>query len=246
MTLFQALNDDQIKLLWIVGIVCLTLLVICSVYLVIFARKRSIAFGQMKKLDFVKETGILFKIGILLSFTDVITDYVYAFSLILRSNQQSIQFLGWLSLICGSIGTTLCIFHMVFARKIYSKIPGLKVKLQSVVNSNNNEMDDEIEHTLGEIRSRKVDIGVFAILIVCIEDIPQMAIIFLVNSMLSSWTEISIIALSMSIISCLMKFMTIMMDGCGCNDDTIQGIRASHYSHVQIQSTETIKRFNTK
>eukprot|EP01084_Bolivina_argentea_P133749 236071_1 len=69
-------TESQRRLILITSITCVSLFVICLVYLLVFTRKRAQKFGQMTKLDFFKQTGCLFKIGIVFSFADIITDYL--------------------------------------------------------------------------------------------------------------------------------------------------------------------------
>ena len=196
----------------------------------------------MKWTEFIKYSSVLMKIAMLLEFVDIVTDYMYSTSLIRQStmyyNQysqtqdaslakyNSIKTMAWISLICGVIGSLLFVCELMLARKLYSKIPVLREKLRKYSKLQSDDIIPNptfITHydIIHEIRIRKVDIDVFAILVACFEDIPQITIVIVVTSILSEWTQFSILSLMLSISSCTMKFLKVMVDLFGCGDDAI-------------------------
>eukprot|EP01084_Bolivina_argentea_P297584 512697_1 len=211
-SIITQLNKDQKLMIIIVAIIDMIILFLCLTYLLKCTRQRSKEFGQLKISDFIKETGVGFKAGIILHPVDFITDCLYAGTLI----DHNEILLGLLSLVFGTIGCALFAGHCMLPRKIYSKIPDLKLQSES---TNDIAQRNDI---LNKIRSRKCDIDVFAMLIVCCEDIPQITTIYLVNTIQLTWNDsvISIVALGFSILSVFIKFIMIIYDKFGCNDDS--------------------------
>ena len=85
----------------------------------------------------------------------------------------------------------------MLARKLYSKIPVLREKLKKYSKLERDGIISDstfISHhdITQQIRIRKVDVDVFAILVACFEDIPQITIVLIVTSILSEWTQFSI------------------------------------------------------
>ena len=154
--------------LLISGTASLTLFILCCVYLCICTSKRTREIGQMEWNDFVKYASVLLKIGMVLYSVTLCMRHISSITTYqIWTVQHSIEILAWISLLCGVFGSLLFVFELLLARKLYSKIPVLRTKLQKTNKNSENMVTSSTflsqNATIHEIRIRKVDIDIFAI-----------------------------------------------------------------------------------
>ena len=189
------------------------LIFMCLVYIVIKLLPRSKKPGNATYKNTVREFGIMQCIGIVVELFDMITDYLYAASLIV-DDDSSFNSLGWISLSFAILG--LCIFLIKYST--YRKLIASQVKqLKQELNMCHNDKNDEI---VKEIRYRTMDINIISLLNGTIEDVPQTLIVLIATSDIK-WNYISISSIAFSMISFTLKLSKVIVTSLGCDDQSI-------------------------
>merc|ERR1712013_11315 len=97
---------------------------------------------------------------------------------------------------------------------------------------NKMEMKVKVQKLTEEIRSRYVDLDVVALLIACLEDVPQATIVMIVVSSTGDWSTVAIFTIAFSLSSLLWRAGQVFASKCGCKDPS--GLIAPRFSMPMI------------
>ena len=137
---------------------------------------------------------------------DVVTDFIFGISLILPNQEGNFLFLlGWTSMIFTVFGVIGAFCKYMAYRKL------IAYQVEMLKEQRNNTSAEEI-------RVRIMDIDVLSLMICCVEDVPQTAIVLIATSG-NTWTAASILTIILSIFSFLLKMAQIIAAKAGCKDN---------------------------
>eukprot|EP01083_Nonionella_stella_P084311 233362_1 len=182
-----------------------------------------------------KEFSILEWIVLILEIFDIVTDLSFGASLIVSDNNEHLAGLGWVSLLFAAVGISVSFFKYITYRKLIGhQVNGLRKELK--------ECEDETKRTeiVQEIRVRTMDMDVLSLMNGCIEDIPQTLIVLVAISG-TKWGVISVLSITMSITSFLLKLSQVIGSKCGCKDtETEQQMKTEMMSNtVKVETVQS-------
>ena len=150
-----------------------------------------------------------------LEVVDIITDYLFCVSMILSENDDFVE-LGWISLVFSVFGVVCFFFKYMTYRKLFGfHVAQLRKELHDM-----NAKRYKCRKIVKEIREKTVNMDVLSMLNACVEDIPQAIIVAVVLSN-SSWNEIAVLNIMVSMILIVIKLCQIVVACCGCKDEII-------------------------
>eukprot|EP01083_Nonionella_stella_P078945 216323_1 len=238
----QTLSLDTHSTLFIllisVSTVDVVLITICLYYIVTKLSKRSKTPGNASYMDTLKSFKAVHYIGIVVDLFDIVTDYLFAASLIVGDNASDLILCGWVSLCFAIIGLATCLFkYGTFRKLIALQATQLKKNLESCPNE---ERKDEI---IKQIRYREMDINVISLLNGCIEDLPQTMIVLITTSSVA-WSYISVLTISLSMLSFTLKIYKIIATKLGCEDQSMPDAKRVQLSFIMEQSNRNTTNHN--
>eukprot|EP01083_Nonionella_stella_P149947 476930_1 len=238
----QTLSLDTHSTLFIllisVSTVDVVLITICLYYIVTKLSKRSKTPGNASYMDTLKSFKAVHYIGIVVDLFDIVTDYLFAASLIVGDNASDLILCGWVSLCFAIIGLATCLFkYSTFRKLIALQATQLKKNLESCPNE---ERKDEI---IKQIRYREMDINVISLLNGCIEDLPQTMIVLITTSSVA-WSYISVLTISLSMLSFTLKIYKIIATKLGCEDQSMPDAKRVQLSFIMEQSNRNTTNHN--
>eukprot|EP01083_Nonionella_stella_P029642 81545_1 len=212
----DSISLDPSKPLFYVLVVvslCATgLSIACIVYLLciskISERTKQLGTGTIKGT--LKEYGIFEKISLLIEVFDATTDYLFALDLITSTDTV----LGWISLLAAIVGCVIFYIKFFLSKKL---IGFQTVRLRKEFVKRGTDESERIALMNG-IRQRRMDIAMVGLLISCFEDCPQTIIVILVVTSDIGWSAFSLLSLTLSILSFLIKISQVGMYKYGCSD----------------------------
>eukprot|EP01084_Bolivina_argentea_P013105 24543_1 len=215
----NALNDFVAGYLFYImisiGSIDFMVFLLCMCYIFTGLRKRAKEPVNASWCVAIKEFRFIQYIGIILELFDITTDYVFASDLIVaKSDDTLLVILGWISLVIAILGVILFLCKYSLLKKLLGvQIKRYKEELKQTQNNNNHERN----LIMRQIRIRKIDIDVLSLLNSSVEDLPQtMIILIYLNNF--GFTYISVVSISISILSFMLKLFSIIMTSFGCND----------------------------
>eukprot|EP01084_Bolivina_argentea_P178489 308535_1 len=215
------ISDALMAIIIIFTLFDIILIIGCVYYILNHLVSRTKNPGNSTLLESLKHFSILAYIGIVLEIIDIITDYIFGLSLIVgKTTNDRLAVLGWLSLMFAIFGLSVFFFKYITYKKIFGyQVVELKQQLKNLTDDTNetvNQRDEIIE----EIRYRTMDIDVLSLLNGCIEDIPQF-LIALTVVMQNEFQTVSVISITLSMASFVLKLSQIVSTKYGCKDQSI-------------------------
>eukprot|EP01083_Nonionella_stella_P011296 32127_1 len=206
--------------LWsLIGVFCVVdavLIGLCVMWIITKLRFRVQLPGNSSWKHALKQFGAAEYLGIVVELFDIITDYLFAADLIVRSMDSTLMTLGWISLIVAIFGVIMFYTKYVLMKKLWGYQRANFTRKLSL----STDQTTKIQITQ-EIRIRTMDICVISLLNSCVEDIPQTLIVSIVLSNVGIG-YISIASLSLSILSFCLKLLSVIMSQCGCKDIDVE------------------------
>lgn len=157
------------------------------------------------------------------------------------STYDVIHTLGGISLLCGAVGVLLFIAQIAMARKLLFRVSLLRNELVNWTKSNRKmtNSDSLWKHDhLRQIRTRTVDVDVFAILVSCFVELPQITIIIVVTLSLSRWIHFAVPSLLLSVCSFTLKVQRMLVDASGCREGSSEGTLYGMEYEDSVQSLD--------
>eukprot|EP01084_Bolivina_argentea_P300955 519059_1 len=225
-TTTDAYLETQTSLFYILIIVGSTNVILCALCIYYICSKllsRTKQPGNASYWQTIKTFNVFCYVGIVLEICDMSTDYLFASSLIISENNYFNK-LGWASLIFSVCGVSVFFFKYGSYRKLIAfQVKNLKEKAKSG--------DADILDIILQISFREMDIHIVSLFNGCVEDIPQMIIILIVNQNIE-WNYISILTIALSMISFTLRLSTVVATKLGCCDESIP-----YYSQLPKEET---------
>eukprot|EP01083_Nonionella_stella_P041463 112414_1 len=182
--------------------------------------------GNGTIVETLREFSIIEKVSLVTEIADVVTDYIFGFSLIIKSRQSEDTIgtlLGWMSLLCTIIGSVIFYIRFILAKKLIGfQTRNLKKQFKHV-----HVQFEKLESPIAKLKShalvlemRKIRmyIDLISMLITCLEDVPQLMIVYVVVIAGNEWTEIRIVTICVTITSILLRICQVLMAKFGCKD----------------------------
>eukprot|EP01083_Nonionella_stella_P164502 544590_1 len=204
------MNSSLWNLVAVLSIIDGVILIGCLVYIYRKVLERTKIPGNASWAHALRQFEKMDYIVVVLELSDLITDYVFAADLIL--NASGTATLGWISLMLSVFGLIMFYTKYILMRKLWGfQVAKYRKQLK--------ECNDVMQRAkiMIEIRHRMMDIDVISLLNGCIEDIPQTCIVLIILTNIG-FGYVSILSLSLSVASFLMKSMTVLMSKFGCRD----------------------------
>ena len=182
-------------------------------------------------------------ISLLLELFDIATDILFSLSLIVPSeNNDDLFLLGCVNMLVTILGIVLFFLKYLTHRKlIVFQVTELKEEWKNT--------QDVVAKTniMGKIRVRLADMDILNFLNCCIEDIPQILVVLMLNELSDNdLTTASVLTLTASVTSCLLKIGQIIGSKCGCKDVHIANNANIYQSHDQyIEMSSGLPTINT-
>eukprot|EP01083_Nonionella_stella_P022797 63029_1 len=219
----------------VIGVIDTTLVFLCLIYIVIKTRAhlRAQRRGNATSIQTIKSIvhNLSHVIGIVLEIFDMSTDYLFAASLIVDVNDW-FNSLGWISLGFAVCGLSIFFFkYSAYRTLIAGQAADLRKKLK-----NECLETDESNEIISEISDREMDIRIISLLNGCCEDVPQTMIVIIVNQN-RAWNYISILTITLSMASFILKLSTVIATQCRCYDDAIP-----QYTPLTLQKTDALTK----
>eukprot|EP01084_Bolivina_argentea_P178491 308538_1 len=229
------ISDALMAIIIIFTLFDIILIIGCVYYILNHLVSRTKNPGNSTLLESLKHFSILAYIGIVLEIIDIITDYIFGLSLIVgKTTNDRLAVLGWLSLMFAIFGLSVFFFKYITYKKIFGyQVVELKQQLKNLTDDTNetvNQRDEIIE----EIRYRTMDIDVLSLLNGCIEDIPQTLIVLIVVSN-KQWETISVLSISLSMASFILKLSQIIGTKYGCKDYSSSGTKPQTLTETNLE-----------
>eukprot|EP01083_Nonionella_stella_P267819 904962_1 len=202
------------------------LIVFCLCYIVIKTRTRTRKRGNATYIQTIKCLLHSFPnvFGICVEMCDMATDFLLAASLIIHNNG-----LGWISLMFAGCGFFIFVFKYSEYRKL---IAGQATELRKELKNHYHD-EEEMDTIISDISDREMDIHMLSLLNGCCEDVPQTLIVLIVNQNIA-WNYLSILTITLSMVSFILKLCTVVATQFRCCDESIP-------QYEQLQMTDANK-----
>eukprot|EP01084_Bolivina_argentea_P048177 88775_1 len=216
--------------------------IVCLAYILTKLSKRAKEPKVGTWKDAFEEFGALEYVGIIMEIMDIITDYIFATNLILSHRLtklgSDVAILGWGSLIFSVFGMVVFICKYALLKKLL----GVQIKEYRHKLSINKGDSDKRAEIMNKIRYCKLDIDVVNLLNGAVEDGPQM-LIALTVLMNIGFNLISIISITLSVLSFVMKIIGILMTKLGCKDVSDE---KTEYNDVPIHEMRNMQGYHAR
>jgi len=231
----QPLSQSVTPSKFVLAILCFAavLLGCCALYLSCSGfTKRTREHGTASIIETFKAIGIAECVGLLFELSDMASDYLFATTLITADNASHAQ-LGWISLVSAALGFILSMLKFKMTQKFLGhQVVALKEALSRLSRPDHDLKRQDVKNAenrlVQQIRTRYVDLDVIALVISCVEDVPQAMIVVMMVAATSIWTKVSILTLTLSMISFFWKLAQVFAGTCGCKDPS--GLARVKYS----------------
>eukprot|EP01083_Nonionella_stella_P017718 49620_1 len=208
----------------IVGFINTTLFIFCIYYVATKLPMRSRnakMVGNASLCAAIKRLEVVDHMIVVLDIFDIVTDYLYAASLIISNNSYLIV-LGWMSLMFSICGLAVTFSKYAAFRKLIAFQVNVLTK-EAAEAKTQTKRDD----MMNEIRMRLMDMNILSLLNGTVEDIPQTMIV-LIATWGHNWNHISLLKITCSMISFTSKLCMILLTSLGCCDPQIHSIVTSY------------------
>eukprot|EP01084_Bolivina_argentea_P292548 502967_1 len=222
---FVRINGAFMVIIILICILDFTLLVFAVHYIIVKLPFRSTQPGNATYCEAIQRFTVLNYIEICIELTDMGTDYFFASSLIIMDNGNNFFVLGWISLIFAIFG----LFVFFFKYNTYRKLIAFQTS-NLIQELNTCTVDSRIKEIIEGIRYREMDINMLSLLNGLVEDVPQ-AMIILVLISNQPWDHLSVLSITFSIISFVLKMAKAIATKFGCTDYPIP-----IYNRVQMST----------
>merc|ERR1712228_164704 len=203
--------------IFIVSVVDLLFIIAIIVYIIKYLLPRTRELGNASIGQVLKRFNAMNWISLSLELFDIATDILFSLSLIVPSDNvdnDDLFLMGWVSMLITIFGIVLFFLKYSTHRKL------IAFQVNELKEDWRNTQDATVKNNIMEkIRVRVTDMDILSFLICCIEDIPQIILVLLVNSLSDNdWKTASVLTLAVSVTSCLLKIGQIIVAKCGCKD----------------------------
>merc|ERR1712228_1102250 len=203
--------------IFIVSVVDLLFIAAIIVYIIKYLLPRTREPGNASIGQVLKRFNALNWISSCLELFDIATDILFSLSLILPSDNEDNADLFLL----GSVSMLVTIFGIVlFFLKYSTHRKLIAFQVNELKEEWKNTQDATVKNNIIEqIRVRVTDMDILNFLNCCIEDIPQILLVLMVIGLSGNdLTTASVLTLTVSVTSCLLKIGQIIVAKCGCKD----------------------------
>merc|ERR1712228_75312 len=231
--------------IFIVSIIDVVVIFFIIVYIIRYLIPRTRKPGNASIGQVLKRFNALNWISLGLELFDIATDILFSLSLIVPSDNaenDDLFLMGCVSMLVTIFGIVLFFLKYSTHRKL------IAFQVNELKEDWKNTQDATVKNGIMEqIRVRVTDMDILSFLNCCIEDIPQILLVVLVNSLSENdLTTASVLTLAVSVTSCLLKIGQIIVAKFGCKDvhisDTNQAVHVPNNSAIpQTNQAGTIQ-----
>ena len=218
-----------------INIILVTFFALCSITILISAiiyTLRSTVFhlqqtaGTTTWKELIQHTAKIDKITVVLEIIDLCLNLTFALYIILSNNGvYTLVVIGYICLVITSIGFILLLIKLKLATKLYNIFTEWKTQKNELIKANENvkrPTDDDIREMhqiLLDIKVHEVDVAMFDLFGIGMENIPIICCILLIT-MYNQWIfEIFPLIIMLSTVLLISwKIMKLIVIKCGCND----------------------------